>query len=467
VRAGSEHFICKDFPFYDSMVMPVLGLQAIAVYEVLRRHIWRARDRGAPKVREAFRAGKLAATIGRTKVAELTGLSVKQVGREMNTLRRIGWVRSANGFRKGEALLYQLGERQTGYPEHFYADGDLRELWLTLEALAEERGLERVTELPCAVRREVAQGWFDGVGTVSPKGRDCESQPPSEGRDCESLRMGEPSGGEEKEKAENRDRASANDSTGPQPKALEAGARKSGSKNKGRPSGTRMGSAQTDADRERGGAEFAIDEEPEDRFAAAAEAEQAGRAKSDKQVAADVRRAQARNKGKRSKQVAATQQNEQRARNLKGGQAPPNIYREAKRLWGVLQGLLEEVDSDFPRTAWNAKANVKARGQMSQLVEMYGGEPTELTLTYMVRNWELITERYFKNGSRGFPNLGALFALHESLYREAVVWGKHSAVLQEWDDWQKANPNDFYPPDGLKVRYQKARESLKGLGFGS
>ena len=474
MRTGSEQFILKDFPFYDSMAAPVVGVTAVFIYELLRRHVWRSTARGSDRSRSAFGNGKLCASISRKRLALMSGVSVRQVQYDINRLRDIGWVRSKNGRWTGETLLYELGYRDRQGSEMFYADGDLRELHLRLEEL---EGEARFTD---EERLELAKGWFGDAkarGVVQemhyPDGSSAQPALPTDGGSAEpALCHRESYGVDESEKAGNIDRAlpRASDSQepGPLPKTFSQRANTSEPRSHDkRRKRARVGSSDTGRTEqdERGIGTFALDKEPGDRFEAAAQAVDEGRKKADNQVEADAERLRRKLQAGRERKVQEKQANEQRARNLKGRMPLPDVYRECTRLWSVLQDLLEEFDPDFPRTDWKAEANKKARGQMRQLVELYGGAQTEQALVYTVRNWNRITDRYFKKGSKGVPNLGALFALHESLYREAVLWAKHSGAIREWEEWREENPDDFYPPNDLKERYQKATKELEALGF--
>jgi len=163
MRMGSEHFILKDFAFYDAMIMPVLGLRTIAVYEVLRRHIWRSLKRGSLRSKKAFREGRLCTTVSRRKVAHMTGMSIRGVQRALNKLRVLGWIQAKNGKGTGETLLAQLGYRDSNGSEVFYADGSLRELWIGLERLVEKEDLDSIHELTCEQRETYTRWYFRKV----------------------------------------------------------------------------------------------------------------------------------------------------------------------------------------------------------------------------------------------------------------------------------------------------------------
>ena len=97
---------------------------------------------------------------------------------------------------------------------------------------------------------------------------------------------------------------------------------------------------------------------------------------------------------------------------------------------------------------------------------MYDGEKTEIALSYVVRNWEIVSSRYFKNNPSGFPSVSLLLNCHVSLFHESQVWNDNRDVLVEWEKWQQENPNNFYPPEELKERLNQARTELNALGLG-
>lgn len=480
MRTGSEQFILKDFPFYDAMVTPALGITTVFVYEVLRRYIWRSLERGSDKKHQAIRSGKLVASISRSKVALMTGLSVRQIQYDINRLREVGWVHTEDGRWTGETLLYELGTRDRYGTEAFYADGDLRELWLALEQRAEDQELDSVSKLSCEDRLAFTKAWFEDVaarGVVQPVHTPCATValPPAGGSATTALRIGEPCGAEESEKSEKYGPppASGIDSTA----AAEPGDRlrdnqvRRGRKNATSPRPNVIGRFPSDQDEEQE-PEFAIDSASDSGDDGEVRRQRVEALVGDVLKKADAQRDD--NDTRRAKKViddARAQQlkeawaNEQRAENLKGRSWPHAVTVAAKKAWQVYTDLLRDRDPRFPIVQWKAEGNGKARGQIYKLVDMYGGETVELAVRYVVENWEKIGARYFKNPG-GIPNIGLLVSLHEPLFREAVLWGEHREVLEEWARWYKEHPEESAPYD-LKDRYAEASKSLAALGFGA
>lgn len=463
MRVGPEQFIYRDFAFIDAMILPVVGPKTVAIYDVLRRYIWRASDKGAKRSRDAFKKGKLSASITRSKLAEMSGVSVRTVQRHLNRLRDISWVRWESGNGTGETVVYELGFRTPDGAEVFYADASARKLWLGLEELAVQSEVERVNDLPCDVRLAFTRGWFDPEGGGD-KNVTREVSSVSPGVVTEMAPSNREPFGEEIEKgSEYAGRSAPTQPTGPGPKHWD------------QPAGQeRRRRSRKKKDRETSGAEFAIDsaldsrQDEEDRLERAAAAGKIGKSKADKQHEADVRRAQRRLEEKRTEQVEKGQANEQRAKNLKGGTKYTHaVLKAARRAWDVYSDLIRSDFPGMPVVRWNADGNAKARGQMCRLVDMYGGDATVQAIRYVVGNWDAINKRFFKKGPGSVPNFGLLLSMHESLFRESALWGQHREVVEEWEAWQHEHEDDDEtPPSELQGRYEQARTALESLGLG-
>jgi len=461
VRAGPEQFIYRDFAFIDAMIMPVVGPRTIAIYDVLRRHVWRSLNQGSKRSKEAFRAGRLAAVIGRQKIADLSGVSVRTVQRHLNRLRDIGWAKWESGNGTGETVVYELGFCTPDGVEVFYADASARKLWLGLEELAEGCGVERVNDLPCDERRAFAQAFLDPEGGGD-KNVTRVVSPVSPGVVTKMAPSNREPFGEEIEKSEKYPgRSAPAHSTGPGPKHWD------------RPSGPERRTKNVEEEEELV-AEFALDTEggsgddsDDDRFARAADVAAGGKTKADKQREQnEVKRLQKRLMAGRTKQVTDGEKKDQKKRNLKGGTKYTHaVLRAARDTWDLFTRLVKERDAALPVARWNADGNAKARGQVCRLVDMYGGDATIETVRYVVGNWDSINERFFKRGAGSPPNFGLIASMHESLFREAALWGQHREVLEEWEAWFRDNPMKPAPRE-LKERYEGAQQALSALGLG-
>jgi len=473
MRGGSESYLIKDSAFYQSKMAAALGVDTVAVYEELRAHVWRSRSRGNGKMRAEVRKGHLSVGIRRQTLADSTGLSVKTVQRRVNLLREIGWVRSENGQPLGGALVYELGHVIQGGMEVFYADMDCREFCLYLEELA-DRTEEQVYSIPVLERVRLAKEWVtrkdrglyraNGGGSESPTPSVTESHlPPGGGSESPSV-IDNPSGERIDKSEEYVGRCAPTHSTGPEPEHWND------------PAGQerRRRSQKKKKDQEGSSAEFAIDSaldsrQDEDRFARAAEAGTIGKTKADHQQAAKVEKVTERLTAKRTEQVQKGDADEQRVRNLKGGTKFTHAVLKASRCaWDLYTTLTKDSYPMLPVVRWNAEGNAKARGQMYRLVDMYGGDAVEQTLRFVVGNWDSINVRFFKKGPGSVPNFALLLSMHESLFREAAMWGEHREVMEEWEAWQSGHEDDDEtPPSELQGRYETARTALESLGLGS
>ena len=476
MRCGSESFLIKDSAFYQSKMTAALGVDTERVYEELRAHVWRSRTKGSRKLRKAIKSGRLSACIRRQSVADSTGLSVKTVQRRLTRLQEIGWIRTASGKCQGEASLYELGHLLPGGVEVFYADIDCRDFYIHLSEVAEARE-EEVHQLPVRERIELAKVWLDQEGRAVQEGgtesptRSVTESSKTEGGGTESPTIINNPSGERIDKSEECPGRGAPDAhAGPEPKHW-AGPDNERRK-RFRPSKKNVvgrSEPTNDQEQEEGLAEFALDTEEgsgqdgEDRLArAVATATGAGKKADDQAVENATRRL----KRQRTEKLEKVTAKESKAQNFKGRHAP-DVVKGARKAWDVYKSEIEGLDDEFVVPKWNAKGNGKGRGQVCELVDMYGGEATEQAIRYVVGNWDEIGKRFFKTAPGGVPNLGRLFALHEQLFREATVWGRHREVLEEWRTWFDAHRYDeASPPAGLQERYDQARTALESLGLG-
>jgi len=174
----SEFYLRKDFGFIDLGIPAVLSPATVAVYEAIRRYVWRGKTKD-PVLGELIRAGKLPARVSQNTIAVLTGMGRTSVWGKISDLKKLGWLDTspdANG-RNGTEVVYVLGERvqdsQGGYHEVFYADSICLEVWRLVEEKARKRfedrlktspeGLDWVMEVPAEERVEMTGEAFGEV----------------------------------------------------------------------------------------------------------------------------------------------------------------------------------------------------------------------------------------------------------------------------------------------------------------
>jgi ribosomal protein S25 len=462
MNGGSENFVTKDIAFYNSKMTAALGRDVLLVYEELRRAVWRSTDSGGAKVRKEVREGRLSANILRKNIAASLGCSLGLVRKGLNRLREVGWVRTSDGHRKGEGLIYELGytilaevvnekgKKVLQKVEVFYADEDTREFCALLRAKAEERGSSKLSALTIEERVELGREWLlradrsvwalaPGVPVpgrtwgASPRrkvtqrptvGHQVTSDPPAGvghqvtsviNHSTSSSSPTSPSGTPETPSTSDRIDQSEKDP-----------ARCARDRSSDQSDGSIRGAEQGPQDEDSGKSPVAGYLTVEQRIAAAQKAQAQGAAKAKAQVTV--------NATKRKKRGRA-------------------------RLYRVWSEVMLQLDP-HPSPKWGAKTWT----QVKTLVDTYDEAMVELAMRYVVGNWDTIAERYFKNKAAGFPSIGLLLSLHESFFREARLWAEHRGVLEEYEVWLKANPQALRAPSELQQRVDKARADLKAIG---
>jgi len=429
-----------------------IGLDAERIYEELRAHVWRSRTQGALKMLAEVREGRLSSNMCRKSIAKSLGLSVRTVQRRLDFLREIGWVRSDNGHRTGEALVYQLGVKGPGGTEVFFADVDCREFYISLEERASQEELPSVSRLSEDTRIELAKEW------ISRENRDLNGVMPQSHIPCatEALKqrgdvpqghlvIDNPFGGIINKSEKYMGRSAPNKNSGTS-KSTQRQAKKP---------------PDSGLEDEKEITTSALDT-GSDRLAAAEKVADTAAEESDIQI--DKNRIKRERRKRVDGSLKDLSRKDQNRANLRGGTSKTNSTRKAARnLWDLYEELIHEIDESAPVAPFNADGNEKARGQLYNLIGMYGEATIALTLRYAFRNWEPITKRLFKKET-GLPNISLIVAMHDTLVREAAIWSKHRGVFDEWDDWSRDNPA-LRPPAAMRERYADACKELKALGL--
>lgn len=144
---------------------------------------------------------------------------------------------------------------------------------------------------------------------------------------------------------------------------------------------------------------------------------------------------------------------------------PPELRTEAdarkvrvhlKEIW------LSEIQKAYPGPTLQAWTG-RERGQLNHVLDHYDADRVEDAFRYVIRNWQMLSQRLFKEGRRApIPSLGVVAALHATLIPEASIWAKHRSTLEEY-----ANYGGEYEerPSELLERYLEAKKELKSLGL--
>jgi len=457
MRGGSESFIIKDSAFYQSKLTAAVGGDTIIIYEELRSRVWRSRSKGNGRLRNEVKNGRLSANIRRQTVSVATGYSIKTVQRRLNFLRDIGWVRSVNGHQTGEALVYELGQLHGGV-EVFYSDMDCREFYGALEKLA-AREETTVGNIPDTLRVELGKEWITKenrnlhtVGSSRPYSKATQSPPQGQDGSPRPLSINNPSGSTIDKTKKYTGRCAPVYTSDDFSRPISV---------KGKTNDVLNEEQEVSTNTETETASSAID--PVEKARAVI---QASTKKADEQIIKNSKtRAQRLLLAQRDKQLQRNQDRDQKKKNLKGGtRHTRETLQGARRLWAVYTDLIKDMNDTLPIPAWSANGNAKARGQVCNLVEMYGSSDTEQALQYMVRYWASLHTRFFKKSPPGVPNIGLLVSMHDVLFKEAALWGKHREVMEQWDDWYRENPRKRAPQE-LRAQYKVAKKELVALGL--
>lgn len=432
----SELDIRKDFGFYDLGFTAAVGAHNIAVYEHLRRFIWR---KGAP-----YENGVLQVRASQSLISVLTGLRRETINRSVAKLKSIGWVRTEG---EREDLVYILGEvivdRSGGKHEVYFADAVCAYVAERIGDSSQMTPEERVARVQeeLGVKNGLPLVILDhNLVTVDHNPCDLGSQPCdlgshiSNNREVENLEVSNlihPSGGAFGSAAEPR-KGEDGDSP-PYPLTLVE---------KNHAAVTRRVDTISDGVPRPVPDHRSVPERIETAQGLLAKAQERGRAR-------------------RQQNYDRQAQKDAKLRNLGGKRAEddPLLGRAVRRLERCWREEYKQAFPDVPISKWAGREN----GQVRSLVVKYDVGKVESCLRYVVANWDKLGPR-FKNGPK-FPSVGFILGVHDTIVPEADAWIKVASVKEEWDAWWKANPGKFDPPDDLERRYDACRKELSRLGL--
>jgi DNA-binding transcriptional ArsR family regulator len=124
----NRQFILIDFRLLeDRRFLKFLGTSEFATYLVLRRHVWRSRQPHSMGLDRLYaRERKLACSLTREKISDVTGVAPDNISRHLSALEKRGVLRR---LRTGRQSVFVLGEwidvkGDGSYPlEWFYLEG--------------------------------------------------------------------------------------------------------------------------------------------------------------------------------------------------------------------------------------------------------------------------------------------------------------------------------------------------------
>lgn len=181
------------------------------------------------------------------------------------------------------------------------------------------------------------------------------------------------------------------------------------------------------------------------------------------EVRAAIAASQEAAKAKKEAQLKKSSLDTQRIQNLSGKLKDGSLRSAVNSLFATWKLLMEER---YPDTTV-AKFGPREQNICSQLMAAnYSVGEIQKAMEYIVRDWDTIGARFFKNNKSGVVTLGTLYGLHESIFREAVLVDQARAVRTEFKLWMKENPGKMMSvPKTLQDRNKDAKTYLENLGL--
>jgi hypothetical protein len=129
VSTPTGFFVPHHFYAIDMGVSLVLGIDTLAVYDILRRYTWRSEHKGG-RLASYFRDGKLVCSVSQPKVAEMIGRKVRHTAALFAALREHEWIKPLGPVAHDSSIgVYQLGKlvssdgtKKRGTHEVFFGD---------------------------------------------------------------------------------------------------------------------------------------------------------------------------------------------------------------------------------------------------------------------------------------------------------------------------------------------------------
>jgi len=428
---SGEFYLRKDFGFIDLGIPAAVGIPTVAVYEVLRRYIWRSTTTGNGKARKAYQNGKLTSKVSQTNIGLLLGVCRQNVNKHIKTLKDMGWLDTQG---KDDELVYILGERvltSTGdKAEVFYADSCCVAAATHVHDEAVKAGLEGYSNLPIPKRVEMVK---DFLGMR--KGRTVsQKRTPGVAKDDHET------GGVSQKATENIENPT--ETTSPPGIEIEK---------------VNSAALRTEEIGDSPSLTTAPLLEEDQGLPSTVEKSGNGGHKGeplDKATRLLLAR-QAIVDG-REKQVASSSAKESRKPRGKLARENESKYGPLAKAWA------KAFKKAFPDAPIATKWGGKEYGQAKQLDQKYKRPQVISGMEYIIANWEAITTRFKK--SSAFPTIGFLLSFHDQLIPEAAKWEEIRGVKEEMDAWWRDNPKKL-PPRKLKSAYESNRKAMESLGL--
>jgi hypothetical protein len=166
---------------------------------------------------------------------------------------------------------------------------------------------------------------------------------------------------------------------------------------------------------------------------------------------------------KREKQLNSARKRDIAIGNLEGRSMSSGRKKILVRLENVWKEEMSRIYSGLTFASWEAKE----RGQAWMLVQKYNSEIAEMTIKYVIQNWEQIKIR-FKGKLSAHPSIGFVLSMHNNFALEAqdleeYVQAQKAADVYFKEFFKEKGYKTYTLPSELKNRVTKACEKYKSL----
>jgi len=453
LTSRTEYYLRKDFGFIDLGLNGVLDLRMLAIYETLRRFVWRTDDQGHPEMRAMFRDGFLCARIAQASLGTYVNVSRKQVNEHIAMLRKLGWIKVVSFVDKnvgtkayvlGETVLDTNGRRH----EVFYADAMLRDMWDDIDARAKvkhgplatplsaftiEERIELVTAMVATLKDPPTEEDTPcNVYVTPPGGYNAQGTPPvtSSGHPL-SPSADTPCNPGVTLEEENR----------------EKGNNSQFQKAKGPPA---AGDPFADPIADTGWrSPISTPRTTPVTVATPLSTEQL-------MVARRAEELQ-----RREDSMSAAVSRDSKLANFKGRSAPVAQRANIDKIEKLWRSLYAETYPDQKIATW--ERNGKERKSIESMIAKYDVATTELALHYAIREWPKLRERRFKGVA--YPSLGLILAAHETVFAEAQQFARAMKIVQDTRALWETGGLGAALTDEQQRFYEQAVKDLKVMGY--
>lgn len=157
-----------------------------------------------------------------------------------------------------------------------------------------------------------------------------------------------------------------------------------------------------------------------------------------------------------------SRKSEENLKNSKGRDVPISMKQAFRQMEAEWREGMKQRFPDVTVAMWGAKE----RGCVKPLVEAYGVQVAGISVSYVLAEWESISERFLR-GRGAVPSLGVLSRFHDVLCIEAQRWITLKKLEDELVDWSKNNPAKpgrmVRAPTDLVERINKARTEMEAI----